>query len=294
MVFEELEDSEDDVVDVAEAGGLALFGVVEAAGPVDGDVVAVVELDGAADGAAGVGLAEAVEPVEDGAVLADVESLERADLVLLRLGGDGAEEGDVVVGVEAAEVPVAGGVRLEHLHLVEEAVVGEQRVGHADAVRLHRVALAVVVVADLRVVEVADAALRAIRAGGGQGVAAAAGRDVHPVAREALLLFSVCVCLGLWVSPLDSRRRLSLESLGAESRGRRDEGSSGEVRYGRFPASHSEARTSRWITEKFSTDRRLRPITACMQGCPNLPGQKFSSQLRSFDWLTKLWLPMES
>jgi len=153
--------------------------VVESAGPVDGDVMAVVELDGAANGAPRVGLAETVETVEDGAVLADVEALERADLVLLRLGGDGAEEGDVVVGVEAAEVAVAGRVRAEHLHLVEEAVAAEQRVGHADAVRLHRVALPVVVVAYLRVVEVADAALRPVRASGRQGVAAAAGRRVH-------------------------------------------------------------------------------------------------------------------
>jgi len=90
--------------------------VVESAGPIDGDVMAVVELDGAANGAPRVGLAETVETVEDGAVLADVEALERADLVLLRLGGDGAEEGDVVVGVEAAEVAVAGGVRAEHSH----------------------------------------------------------------------------------------------------------------------------------------------------------------------------------
>ena len=35
---EELEDAEHDVVDVAEAGRFALFGVVEAAGPVYGDV----------------------------------------------------------------------------------------------------------------------------------------------------------------------------------------------------------------------------------------------------------------
>ena len=35
---EELEDAEDDVVDVAEAGSLALLGVVQAPGPVDGDV----------------------------------------------------------------------------------------------------------------------------------------------------------------------------------------------------------------------------------------------------------------
>jgi hypothetical protein len=186
VVLEELEDGEDNVIDIAEPGGLALLGVVEPAGPVDGDVVAVVELDGAADGSPRVGLAEAVESVEDGTVLADVESLERADLVLLRLRGDGAEEGDVVVGVEAAEVAVAGGVRPEHLHLVEEAIVGEQRVRHADAVRLHRVPLPVVVVAHLRVVEVAHPPLRPVRAGGRQGVAAAARRDVHRRRREAV------------------------------------------------------------------------------------------------------------
>jgi hypothetical protein len=133
----------------------------------------------AANGAPHVRLVETVETVEDGAVLADVEALERADLVLLRFGGDGPEEGDVIVGVEATEVAVTGRVRAEHLHLVEEAVAAEQRVGHADAVRLHRVALPVVVVAHLRVVEVADAALRPVRASGRQGVAVAAGRLVH-------------------------------------------------------------------------------------------------------------------
>jgi hypothetical protein len=133
----------------------------------------------ATNGAPRVRLAETVETIEDGAVLADVEALERADLVLLCFRGDGPEEGDVIVGVEAAEVAVAGRVRAEHLHRVEEAVAAEQRVGHADAVRLHRVALPVVVVAHLRVVEVADAALRPVRASGRQGVAAAAGRLVH-------------------------------------------------------------------------------------------------------------------
>uniref|UniRef100_A0A0D3F2G0 Uncharacterized protein n=1 Tax=Oryza barthii TaxID=65489 RepID=A0A0D3F2G0_9ORYZ len=150
MELEELEDGEDDVVDVAEAGGLGLLGVVQPAGPVDGDVVgAVVELDGGADGGPRVG----VEAVEDGAVRADVEAAEGADLAELGLRGDGAEEGDVVVGVEAAEVDAAGGERAEHLHLGrgEEAVVGEQRVGHPHPVGLHRVALTVVVVAHLRV-----------------------------------------------------------------------------------------------------------------------------------------------
>jgi len=180
VVLEELEYGEHDVVDVAEAGRLALFGVMQAPRPVDGDVVAVVELDGAPDGGAGVGLAEAVEAVKDGAVLADVEALEEADLVLLRLGRDGAEEVDVVVGVEAAEVAVAGGVGAVDLHLVEEAVAGEQRVRHPDALRLHRVALPVVVVAHLRVVEVAHAPLLPVGPDRRQRVAAGARRrEVH-------------------------------------------------------------------------------------------------------------------
>jgi hypothetical protein len=63
-------------------GGCRRAGELEG---VDGDVVAVVELDGTVDGAAGVGLAEAVEAVEDGLVLADIEALERPNLVLLGL-----------------------------------------------------------------------------------------------------------------------------------------------------------------------------------------------------------------
>ncbi len=79
MNFEKLENAEHDVVDVAEAGGLGLLSVVEAAGPVEGDDgVAAVELDGGADGAASGGLAEAEEAVEDRTVLADIEALEVA------------------------------------------------------------------------------------------------------------------------------------------------------------------------------------------------------------------------
>jgi hypothetical protein len=72
----------------AELGGLALRGMVEAAGPGDGDVMVVVELDGAVDGSPRIGLAEAVEAIEDGAILAEVEALECVDLILLHLGGD--------------------------------------------------------------------------------------------------------------------------------------------------------------------------------------------------------------
>lgn len=176
VMLEQLEYGEHDVVDVAEARRLALLGVVQAPRPVDCDVMAVVELDGPADRGARIGLAEAVEAVEDGAVLADVEALEQADLVLLRFRRDGAQEVDVVVGVEAAEVAVAGRVGAVHLHLVEEAVARQQRVRHPDAVRLHRMALPVVVVAHIRVVEVAHAPLLPVGADGREGVAAGARR----------------------------------------------------------------------------------------------------------------------
>ena len=46
VVLQELEDGQHDVVDVAEARGLRLLGVVETPGPVDGDVGGLlVELD---------------------------------------------------------------------------------------------------------------------------------------------------------------------------------------------------------------------------------------------------------
>ena len=74
MVAEELEDGEDDVVHVAEAAGFALFRVVEAAGPVDGEVgLVIAELAGGVHAGAGVEGAVLEEPVEDGAVVADAE-----------------------------------------------------------------------------------------------------------------------------------------------------------------------------------------------------------------------------
>lgn len=75
---------------------------------VDGDVVAVVELDGAA----GVALAEAVEAVEDGVVLADVEVLERPDLVLLgRRRGSGRGRGRALEVAHPPLHPVGAGRR---------------------------------------------------------------------------------------------------------------------------------------------------------------------------------------
>ena len=78
MDLEQFEDGKDDVVDVAESRGLGFLGVMEAAGPVDGNVgIVVVKADGTIDGGTGVKLGELEESVEDGTVgvLAGVELL---------------------------------------------------------------------------------------------------------------------------------------------------------------------------------------------------------------------------
>lgn len=87
VVAQELEDGEDDVVDVAEAGGLGFLGVVEPAGPVDRDAGLVIdEFARGVDGSAGVEGTVAVEAVKDGTVVADVVMW---DLFGQRRGGHG-------------------------------------------------------------------------------------------------------------------------------------------------------------------------------------------------------------
>ena len=76
VVFEEFEYGEDEVVDVAETGRLALLRVVEASGPVNRNVrLSLVQAFRALDRAARVDLAEPEDLVEDRTVLAEVELL---------------------------------------------------------------------------------------------------------------------------------------------------------------------------------------------------------------------------
>jgi hypothetical protein len=137
--------------------------MMQPAGPVYRYIEPVVQLNSPSNGGASVGLTEAVQAVKDGAILADIKALQGADLVLLGFGRDGPEEGDVVVGVEATEVAVARRIRAKHVHLVEETIAAQQRMGHADPVRFHWMSLAVVVVPYLWVVEIANFALPSVR-----------------------------------------------------------------------------------------------------------------------------------
>ena len=166
VVLEELEDGEHDVVDVAEAGRLALLGVVESAGPVDGDVrLSLVQFHGAGHTAAGGELAELVESVKDGAVLADVEALHLSVVLAHVVGSNVAQEHDVLVGVILGHLLEDGLVGSVDLHLAVESVVEEKIVGHADAMGLHRMSLSVVVIADVTIVVVADPRLAVCRGG---------------------------------------------------------------------------------------------------------------------------------
>lgn len=75
VALEEFEDGEDDIVYIAKPRRLALLRMMQPPGPIDGDIMAMVELHGAADGSSRIGLAKTVQSVEDGAILADVEAL---------------------------------------------------------------------------------------------------------------------------------------------------------------------------------------------------------------------------
>lgn len=157
MDFEELENTKNNIIDITKARGLRLLGMMQPTGPIDGNIsILAVKLDGGADRSAGGGLAEAKKAVENGAVLADVETLEMAGVgvVVEGFGCDGSKEIDVVVGVESSDVVGGGGEGTVDLHPAVEGVVDDEVVGHADTVGFHRVALAIVVVPNCGLIEV--------------------------------------------------------------------------------------------------------------------------------------------
>ncbi|KAJ8576738.1 hypothetical protein ON010_g2470 [Phytophthora cinnamomi] len=118
--LEQLQDAEHAVVHVAEAGGLRALAVVQATGVVDDDVSrSGIQFGGATDGSRRVELAELEEAVKDRAVLAHVEALQLAQILVHVVGRHKPQEVDVVVRVEARELrPVheAGALSAEQRH----------------------------------------------------------------------------------------------------------------------------------------------------------------------------------
>ena len=111
-------------------------------------------------GAAVAHLAVLEEAVEDGAVGAEVEALELRDVLAHVVLRDVLQESRVLVRVERRDVRAGSLLRPEDVHVLVQAVVDDKLMRQPDAVRAHRVALAVVEVADHRVVEVVDLTTR--------------------------------------------------------------------------------------------------------------------------------------
>mmetsp|Transcript_6128 Transcript_6128/g.20644 ORF Transcript_6128/g.20644 Transcript_6128/m.20644 type:complete len:351 (+) Transcript_6128:838-1890(+) len=168
MVLQKLEDSEHNVVHVAKPRRFVLFAVVQTASPVDHYLALfLVQLHCAADRTSRVNLAKVEQAIEHRTVLPDVEALELPDVLVLVVRSDEAQKLDVLVGVKARHVLSRARPRLENLELFVDAVRKQQLVRHAHAVRLHRMPLAVVVVAHIRVVEVRHLLLAACWSGHG-------------------------------------------------------------------------------------------------------------------------------
>lgn len=135
---------------------------MEPARPVDGYVgLACGELCASKQSACCVALAVLIHVVEHRAItVSEAVCAQLICVALFVLHGDVLEAVDVVVAVEDAQVDVVNiiGIKVNRLHLFVQLVASDQRIGHFNAQRLHRVGLAdlehrkvlIVVVADTR------------------------------------------------------------------------------------------------------------------------------------------------
>lgn len=128
VVLQKFENAQNDVVNIAEARSLALLRMMQTPRPIDSYVsVLAVKLHGGADGSAGRSLAELKKPVEDGAILADVEALEmaRVSVVVERLGTDRSQKVHIVRRVKAADVDRIGRKRPTDFHAAVERIMDD-------------------------------------------------------------------------------------------------------------------------------------------------------------------------
>ena len=142
-------------VDVAETTGFALLCVVETASPVDSDVAfSAVQSCGTLHAASSADTAELEQAVKDGTIVADIVfALLLAEVVHV-VGSDALEEIDVFVGVELGHFVLGSWFGAVDLQVLVETVVHDQRVSHANTVRLHGVSSVVGVVSDVTIVEI--------------------------------------------------------------------------------------------------------------------------------------------
>jgi hypothetical protein len=142
-------------IDVAKATCFALLCVMQTASPVDGDVAfSAVQPCGTLHAASGADTTKLEQAVEDRTVVADVVlALLLAEVVHV-VRSDALEEIDVFVGVELGHFVLGCWFGAVDLQVLVETVVHDERVSHANTVRLHGVSSVVGVVSDVTIVEI--------------------------------------------------------------------------------------------------------------------------------------------
>ena len=150
VAAQKLENGKDNVVDVAEARGLGLFGVVKTAAPGNGNVgLLVADFAGGVQGAAGRHGTVVVEAVEEGAVGAAEVELDFlvgvVDIPRHLLGRRHVQVVEIVVGVERVELFVRCYPSVVVVHGKVHAVGGDQTLGEGQTEGLHGMGQAEVV-----------------------------------------------------------------------------------------------------------------------------------------------------
>ena len=150
VILEQLQDGQYYVIDITEARCFRLLGVVEATSPVDGNIRRLlVQLHRRGNAAPARELAELVKPVKDGTILPHIESLHLLVIFAHVIWANGPQEANVVIGVKLGHFLLGGLVWPVDFHLPIQSIVEQKIVGHANAVRFHRMSLAIIIVADV-------------------------------------------------------------------------------------------------------------------------------------------------
>uniref|UniRef100_A0A8C5YQK5 Uncharacterized protein n=1 Tax=Marmota marmota marmota TaxID=9994 RepID=A0A8C5YQK5_MARMA len=116
----------------------------------------LIKFHGTCDRATSRQLTELKQAIEYWTVLTNIESLHLLAILRHVIWTNGAQEFDVVITVVLGHFLSIGFVRAINFHFSVETIVEQQIVSHADSVRLHWVALSIIVISNIPVVVVTD------------------------------------------------------------------------------------------------------------------------------------------
>uniref|UniRef100_A0A8C5ZRX6 Uncharacterized protein n=1 Tax=Marmota marmota marmota TaxID=9994 RepID=A0A8C5ZRX6_MARMA len=125
--------------------------MVQAPSPIHSNVrLLLIKFYSICDRATNRQLTELKQAIEYWTVLTNIESLHLLAVLRHVIWTNGAQEFDVVITV------LLGHVRVINFHFLVETIVEQQIVCHVDSVRLHWVALSIIVISNIPVVVVTD------------------------------------------------------------------------------------------------------------------------------------------